>query len=427
MKRRKPPARPVPLRRRVALAFVALGFVLSLVFAIAVVAVTEDYEHVLASEILRGQAEDYGLRLANGLPAELPRTHRLSGYLAHDVPATYAAYPTGVTEDPASDGVHVGVFDTSAGRMTFVVDLSDIEQLERHLNLFLAAMVALGTALAGWLGWWLAGRALAPVGRLAAAVDALPTQPEATALRESTSSDELGRLAGAIDAYQARLVEADAHEQAFFADASHELRTPAAVARGALEVLLDEPQAPAQEARLRRVERGLVELSDLLEAMLDIARRRPPVPEEVDATAFLHEAGADAVAHSPGVAVDVRAEGALRLAPREARLLLRGVLRRVLPHAAAGTLGLRLEGDALAIAFDADRMADAATADAPTGARSDTGSVPMLLDRLAQRLGWRIEFPAPQRARIALQPPLRAGLPGLRPETGGGNGRPQRS
>ena len=427
MKRRKPPARPVPLRRRVALAFVALGFVLSLVFAIAVVAVTEDYEHVLASEILRGQAEDYGLRLANGLPAELPRTHRLSGYLGRDVPAAYAAYPTGVTEVPDSDGVHVGVFDTSAGRMTFVVDLSDIEQLERHLNLFLAAMVALGTALAGWLGWWLAGRALAPVGRLAAAVDALPTQPQATVLRDGTSSDELGRLAGAIDAYQARLVEADAHEQAFFADASHELRTPAAVARGALEVLLDEPQAPVQEARLRRVERGLVELSDLLEAMLDIARRRPPVPEEVDAAAFLHDAGADAVAHSPGVAVDVRAEGALQLAPREARLLLRGVLRRVLPHAAAGTLGLRLEGDALAIAFDADRMADAATADAPTGARSDTGSVPMLLDRLAQRLGWRIEFPAPQRARIALQPPLRAGLPGLRPETGGGNGRPQRS
>jgi hypothetical protein len=74
------------LRRRVTLACAALGFVMSLLFAIAVVAITEDYEHVLASEILRGQAEDYSLRIANGLPVELPRTQRLSGYLAKPPP-----------------------------------------------------------------------------------------------------------------------------------------------------------------------------------------------------------------------------------------------------------------------------------------------------------------------------------------------------
>jgi signal transduction histidine kinase len=405
------PARgkPVPLRRRVALAFVALGFVLSLVFAIAVVAVTEDYEHVLAAEILRGQAEDYGLRIANDLPAQLPRTHRLSGYLGRDVPARYATYPPGVSEDPALDGVHVGVFDTSAGHMTFVIDLRDIEELEEHLNLFLAAMVVLGTALAGWLGWLLAGRALAPVSRLAAAVDALPTRPQATALHETTSSDELGRLAGAIDAYQARLVDADAHEQAFFADASHELRTPVAVVRGAIEVLLDEPQPPALDVRLRRAERGMGELSDLLEAMLDIARRRQPQREDVEAAPFLREAGTGALALSPGVALDVRAAGMLRLAPREARLLLRGVLRRVLPHGTGGTLSLRLEGEVLALSFDAAGAGaapeTATDVDVGAGGRSDTGSVPMLLDRLAQRLGWRLEFPAQRRARIALQPP----------------------
>ncbi len=396
----------MPLRRRVALAFLVLGFLLSLLFATAVAVVAEDYEHVLAAEILRGQADDYGLRIANGLPAQLPRTHRLSGYLRRDIPPRYAAYPPGVSEDPAEGGVHVGMFDTSAGRMAFVIDLRDIEELEEHLNLVLAAIVVLGTALAGWLGWWLAGRAIAPVGRLASAVDALPTMPRPTALQATTSSDELGRLAGAIDAYQARLVDADAREQAFFADASHELRTPVAVVRGAIEVLMDEPQAPAQEARLHRVERGMGELSDLLEAMLDVARRRPPQLEDVDAAAFLREAGAAALALAPHVALDVQAIGSLRLAPREARLLLRGVLRRVLPHGAPGTLSLRLDGGALALAFDSagmEHVADAVGA-APGPTRSDTGSVPALLDRLAQRSGWRIEFPQPRRARIVLQP-----------------------
>jgi signal transduction histidine kinase len=274
------------------------------------------------------------------------------------------------------------------------------------------AMVVLGTVLAGWLGWLLAGTALAPVSRLAAAVDALPTRPRATALHEDTSDDELGRLAGAIDAYQARLVDADAHEQAFFADASHELRTPVAVVRGALEVLLDEPQPPALDTRLRRAERGMGELSDLLEAMLDIARRRPPQLEEVDAGAFLREVGKGALAMAPGVALDVRATGMLPLAPHEARLLLRGVLRRVLPHGVPGTLSLRLEGDVLALSFDAagaeagaPSLAAADPADIGAGGRSDTGSVPMLLDRLAQRLGWQLEFPGRGRARIGLQPP----------------------
>lgn len=397
----------MPLRRRVALAFVALGFVLSMGCAAVVAMVADDYEYVIAAEILRGQSEDYSLRLANGLPAQLPRTHRLSGYLARDVPLRYAGYPPGVHEDPARGDVHVGVFDTSGGRMTFVIDLSDIEQMEQHLHVFLAAMVVLGTALAGWLGWMLAGRALAPLGRLADAVDAMPTRPQATALRDRTSDDELGRLAGAIDAYQARLVDADAREQAFFADASHELRTPVAVVRGAIEVLMDEPQPPAQEARLRRVERGMGELSDLLEAMLDVARRRPPQLEDVDAAKFLREAGAAALALSPGVTLAVHAAGSLRLAPREARLLLRGVLRHVLPHGAPGTLSLRLDGDALALRFEAagaDPAADPAES-TPAATRSDTGSVPALLDRLAQRSGWRIEFPQPRRARIVLQPP----------------------
>ena len=129
----------ISLRKRVAWASAALGLVMCLVFGLAVVAVTEDYEHILAREILRGQAEDYSLRLANGLPVHLPRTQRLSGYLARP-PGAYAAFPPGVHEDPANDGVHVGVFDTRAGRMWFVIDMSDIEALAKEYRAELQAL-----------------------------------------------------------------------------------------------------------------------------------------------------------------------------------------------------------------------------------------------------------------------------------------------
>jgi hypothetical protein len=141
--------------------------------------------------------------------------------------------------------------------------------------------------------------------------------------------------------------------------------------------------------------------------MLDVARRRRPQLEEVDAARFLREAGAAALGLSPGIALDVHAAGSLRLAPREARLLLRGVLRHVLPHGAPGALSLRLDGDVLALRFEAADAEPVAmpVESMPAATRSDNGSVPALLDRLAQRSGWRIEFPGPRIARIVLQPP----------------------
>jgi signal transduction histidine kinase len=393
---------PMSLRRRVMLASTVLGFLLSLLFSVVVVGITEDYEHVLASEILQGQAEDYSLRLANGLPVQLPQTHRLSGYRGAAIPARYASYPVGVSEDESGPGIHVGIFDTSAGRFAFVIDLRDIERLERHLNLFLATMAVVGTAISGWLGWLLAGAALAPVSRLAKSVDALPVQPQATRLQDTVSDDELGRLAQAIDAYQTRLVEADAGEQAFFADASHELRTPIAVVQGAAEVLLDEPDVdPGRRARLQRVERGMQELSDLLEAMFGIARHAPLRMEAVDAAGFLHGIVSDLAHSHPGLELQIEAHGQVQLPRREALLLLRGLSRRLLRPSAAGTLLLRLDGNGLDLAF-LPATDGAAAGDHGVPARSDTGRTAVLLDRLAQRLGWELQVLSPTRIRISL-------------------------
>ncbi|MBK6435270.1 MAG: hypothetical protein IPF83_04925 [Rhodanobacteraceae bacterium] len=68
------------LRWRATLAFTLLGALLSVLFVGATVFIAEDYEHVIVDEILRGQAEDYDLRLSSTAEAVLPRTHRLSGY-----------------------------------------------------------------------------------------------------------------------------------------------------------------------------------------------------------------------------------------------------------------------------------------------------------------------------------------------------------
>lgn len=403
------------LRRRVTLAYTSLGLILSFSFAVAAVFITEDYEHILVDEILRGQADDYALRLAANPATVLPQSHRLSGYLRRpngqgSVPLELVNLAPGIheTESYGVEGIHIGVFDTDQGRLYFVIDLSDIERLERHLELFLIGVIVVGTALAGWLGWLLATRTIAPVRRLAEAVDALSTRPQASALADTVGDDELGRLATSIDRYQTRLLDADTLERRFFADASHELRTPIAVVRGAAELLLDESALPERTRRvLQRMDRGVRELTDLLDVLLQLGRRRELEFEVVDTKEFLVEV-VDSLQDAAGSSLDVRieAKGEWRVARRESLLVLRGVLRHLLISDDNGMLTMRVEGDVLEMSFSTSNSA----AVAPIGLaaqRSDGGLAVTLVGRMAEALGWKIDVMAPtdtaRRARIRLK------------------------
>ena len=378
--------RAASLRRRVTLACAALGFVMTVLFALAVIGISEDYEYVIASEVLHGQAEDYSLRIANGLPVQLPRTQRLSGYLAKPPPA-FAQFGPGVHEDEAHEGIHVGVFDTAAGRMWFVIDLGDIEQLEVHLRFLLVAMVFVGVAVAGWLGWLFAGRALAPVKALSDAVDALPVAPERTQLHALVGDDELGHLARAMDDYQARLVDADARQLAFFADASHALRTPIAVVQGVAEVLLDDAQGEVQVSRLRRLERGAQELGELIELLFDAARRVPVRRETMAVAALLQESLAMVAGQAK-----IQADGTIEVARRESVLLIRALARKYLRDATR-----------IAATGDRDRLSlvDVDDDEGAPAERSDAGARSPLLARAAERAGWALEA---RSGRVVLTP-----------------------
>jgi signal transduction histidine kinase len=385
------------LRRRVGLAYTLFGFALSVLFAAATVFLTESYENILVTEILNGQAQDYAERIARDPATALPRTHRLSGWLRRsdgtgEVPADLFDLAPGIheSEDENDDGRHVGVFDTSQGRFFFVVDLGQIEALERYLGGFLAAVVLAGTAVGGWIGWFLAGSTIEPVRRLASAVDALPTRPQTTQLADAVSDDELGRLAAAIDAYQKRLVDADASERAFFADASHELRTPIAVVQGVAEVLLDEPASdPALRRRLARLDRGVGELTDLIDVLFGLARRTAYTPISVDTASLLRDAVAPlAATQGATLAIEIDAQGSLHVPQQQALLVLRGLLRRLLGPTPHGTLRLVAADTQLVLDF----RAQAETAVASTHAvRSDRGLGLTLVGRFAEHLGWRID------------------------------------
>ena len=197
----------------------------------------------------------------------------------------------------------------------------------------------------------------------------------------------------AIDHYQARLVQAKDQERAFFADASHELRTPMAVVRGAVDVLSDDDKADGeQRKRLRRLERGMSELTDKADAMFVLARQNLDPEEAVDLAALLTECIDDLQMHLPDetdIEVSLSPGQTLHAPRRQALLVLRLLLRSVIAAGAAGRLSVMADRHVITIRFGPQPDSRMLQHD-QTLTRSDLQLGLTLTGRLATAMGWTV-------------------------------------
>ena len=158
-----------------------------------------------------------------------------------------------------------------------------LADLRLNYGLALSAM-AMGAVALGWL---LAGRALRPLGAIAATARGIGRESLDRRVELAGPGDELKELADTIDGMLARLDRAFADQQRFVANASHELRTPLAVIRAEVDVALADPDLPAAELRAtaERVRAATDRSERLIESLLTLARSEAEAaarPEVVD-------------------------------------------------------------------------------------------------------------------------------------------------
>jgi len=92
--------------------------------------------------------------------------------------------------------------------------------------------------LTGVIGWFMAGRALIPVNRVAEAAQRISGSSLHLRIPRRYANDELEQLIEAFNKMMERLSESFEQVRRFSTDVSHELRTPLTVIRGQLEVAL---------------------------------------------------------------------------------------------------------------------------------------------------------------------------------------------
>jgi signal transduction histidine kinase len=202
------------------------------------------------------------------------------------------------------------------GSQTLVVvvgaSLDAMQRSQHQLEIDLAIGMPILAAIVIAAGWMLAGAALRPVRAMVGEADAYSTQRRGQRL-SVPAGEELAELARRLNAMLARIEQAIDHEHAFLDDASHELRTPIAIARAEIELasmqVRDATGTAALESALEEVER----LDHLATNLLVLARARaapPPANEPVD-LGMVAARAVDDVARAGGRdGIELRVEGA---------------------------------------------------------------------------------------------------------------------
>jgi len=124
------------------------------------------------------------------------------------------------------------------------------------------------------VGWVVAGRVLAPIGRITTVARDIQATDLSRRIALQGPPDELRNLADTFDSMLARIDEAFEQQRQFIHEASHELRNPLAVIRTNLDVTLADPAATNEDLRRTGeiVQRTAERMSHLVDDLLAHAR-----------------------------------------------------------------------------------------------------------------------------------------------------------
>jgi len=162
------------------------------------------------------------------------------------------------------------------------VNYSTLETLRTYSVIGLAALFVLSLVI----GWWVAGRALRPVGAITASAREISATDLSRRIPETGPDDELRTLTGTINGMLDRIEAAFTAQRDLVDDVSHELRNPVAVVQSNVDAVLARDDVTAQErARAAAVvHRATGRMTRLLEDLLAMARVRSGafVEQQVD-------------------------------------------------------------------------------------------------------------------------------------------------
>ncbi|MDT7040933.1 heavy metal sensor histidine kinase [Candidatus Nitronereus thalassa] len=162
--------------------------------------------------------------------------------------------------------------DTLVNILRVGTSLRPVEEMLDRLVFVLLIGSPLAVLVSVLGGWFLAGRALRPVDTITHTAQRIAAG-DLTQRLQTTSTDEIGRLASTFNDMIARLEASIRQIRQFSADASHELRTPLTIIKGETELALrkdrqSEVYREVLESNLEEIDR----MSRIVDELLFLSR-----------------------------------------------------------------------------------------------------------------------------------------------------------
>ncbi|AOW91739.1 two-component sensor histidine kinase [Rhodococcus sp. WMMA185] len=358
--------RSLSLRARVAL-------VSALAAAIVIAAIGVAFAvflRVNGSEQLDNTLDSVSLSTVTGIPSQ-GYTVPSEGYtlVLPEPPATPDYFDSVRTE--VIDGREVRLRDVPvAGVNDAYVAVSipedALSRAIREQQWWVAGASLAAIAVAAGLGWLMAGRAVRPLERLAAAThtvgDALPAAlPDVHGAREAEElADAIRHMLERIGKAQKRTHEALSSARDFAAVSAHELRTPLTSMRTDLEVLatmrLTDEQRTEILSELRATERQIeVTLTDL-ESLAVGELSEAADHEDFDLVELADRCVQESSRRLTGVTIELAAPRSLSMRglPSGIRLVLENAITNAVRHGRADRIEITIAGDKRGAAITVD-------------------------------------------------------------------------
>lgn len=162
--------------------------------------------------------------------------------------------------------------DTLVNILRVGTSLRPVEEMLDRLVFVLQIGSPLAVLVSMFGGWFFAGRALRPVESITHAAQRIAAG-DLTQRIQTTSADEIGRLASTFNDMIGRLEASIRQIRQFSADASHELRTPLTITKGETELALRKERTPevyreVLESNLEEIDR----MSRIVDELLFLSR-----------------------------------------------------------------------------------------------------------------------------------------------------------
>jgi signal transduction histidine kinase len=378
-------------------------------------------EHRIWRDILESVALTYAEQRAVDPNVPLPRAGILRSWLVHDdgptpgmppflrplAPGYYSSEGWADLEG-AEDIFHALITPMGTGRLVTFIDIGELEAQQNHdammTGVWGLAFIGLIAVVIGWLH----ANLVRPVRDLAGRMQAIDPAIKGQRLPTTYRQEEIQIIANASNTHLERVEKFIERERSLLDQASHEFRTPIAVIAGAVDVLRKQELPAAAQPALERI-RGTVEsLSEIMVALLYLAREAPPCAGAQELTAvhmLLPALVADhehLLAHEEVRLRVIDLEPTVIEAPEAmVRIAVGNLIRNALENTSEGCIEISLREGVIfisdsGIGFDpveaARRYRDSLRAAMPIPGQ---GLGMFLISRICDRFGWGFSVETP--------------------------------